>query len=86
MGDLYLAHHGVKGQKWGVRNDDYTSTSQAPIVRTQADKRKSAIKKVAIGAAAVAAIGIGAIAYSQIKSNSVAFEFGKSYIDSIAQL
>ncbi len=86
MDDLFLAHHGVKGQKWGVRNDDYTSIGQAPRVRTQADKRKSAIKKVAIGAAAVAAIGIGAIAYSQIKSNSVAFEFGKSYIDSIAQI
>lgn len=83
MDDLFLAHHGVKGQKWGVRNDDYIPTGRSQRVRTPAEKRKSAMKKIAIGAAAVAAIGIGAIAYNQIKTNSVASKLGQSYVESI---
>lgn len=28
MDDKYLIHHGVKGQKWGVRNEDGTLTNK----------------------------------------------------------
>ena len=28
MGNKYLEHHGVKGQKWGVRNEDGTLTDK----------------------------------------------------------
>lgn len=58
--DEYLAHHGVKGMKWGVRKDrnDYRTTAD----RVKRFIRKNG-KKIAIGAGAAtlgaAAIGAG---------------------------
>lgn len=51
----YLSHHGIKGQKWGVRrfqNEDGTYTNEGKKRRQISDKAKNYIK---IGAAAVGA-------------------------------
>lgn len=60
----YLAHHGIKGQKWGVRrfqNNDGSLTDQGKR-RYLSDETKRKIKtaaKVAAGVAGAAAIGYG---------------------------
>ena len=51
----YLAHHGVKGQKWGVRKQVPTSGRTRASVRPSPDKRK------AIAIAAVSALGAAAL-------------------------
>lgn len=69
-GQLY--HHGVKGQKWGVRryqNKDGSLTakgksrnnSEKQTDPAKAEKRKKVIKGVAIGTASVAAITATAV-------------------------
>ena len=57
----YLAHHGVKGQKWGVRKQVPTSGRTRASVRPSPDKRKAiAIAAVAaVAATSVTAAGIG---------------------------
>lgn len=57
----YLAHHGVKGQKWGVRKQVTTSGRTHASVRPSPDKRKAiAIAAVAaVAATSVTAAGIG---------------------------
>lgn len=61
----YLAHHGIKGQKWGVRrfqNKDGSLTDQGKR-RYLSDDTKRKIKtaaKVAAGVAGAAAVGYGA--------------------------
>ncbi len=65
METLYLAHHGIKGQKWGVRrfqNKDGSYTNEGKR-RYLSDETKGKIKKaakVAAGVAGAAAIGYGA--------------------------
>lgn len=60
----YLAHHGIKGQKWGVRrfqNNDGSLTDQGKR-RYLSDETKGKIKKaakVAGGVAGAAALGYG---------------------------
>lgn len=46
----YLAHYGVKGMRWGVRNDDEPSGNK------KAKNKWSTKKKVAVGAAVVAGV------------------------------
>ena len=53
----YLAHHGVKGQKWGVRKQQPTSNR----VRSSSSTRPSPDKRKAIAIAAVSAIGAAAL-------------------------
>lgn len=61
----YLCHHGIKGQKWGVRrfqNKDGSLTSSGKK-RYLSEEQKAKIKKaakVAAGVAGAAAIGYGA--------------------------
>lgn len=68
MADLYLAHHGIKGMKWGVRrfqNDDGTLTSagkkrykEETVIKPRRKKKKGRfkefVKNAAEGSAAVA--------------------------------
>ena len=58
-----LEHHGILGQKWGVRryrNEDGSLTAAGKKRNSEAsDKKKKIAKRVAIGAAATASI-IGA--------------------------
>ena len=78
MNDIYLAHHGIKGQKWGVRrfeNPDGTLTEagkerygrddEDKEKKFWTDKKKKIAKRIAIGAAFVAAAGIGAKFYAE---------------------
>ena len=51
----YLAHHGVKGQKWGVRKQIPTSGRTRASVRPSPDRRK------AIAIAAVSTLGAAAL-------------------------
>ena len=52
-----LCHYGVKGMKWGVRNNKKPKSYS----RTLTKEQKSKIKKIAI--AATVAVGVGAAAY-----------------------
>ena len=65
MKDKYLAHHGIPGQKWGVRrfqNEDGSYTAEGKARRREdhsPEKRgisKSTVKKVLIGAAALTTV------------------------------
>jgi len=53
-----LYHHGIKGQKWGIRryrNEDGSLTKEGEERYARNEKRKSTAKKVAIGAGIVGA-------------------------------
>lgn len=70
MNNVYLAHHGIKGQKWGVRryqNPDGSYTDEGKrrygFSSGLSGETKSKIKtagKVALGVGAAAAVGYGA--------------------------
>lgn len=70
--DYYLVHHGILGQKWGVRrfqNEDGSYTEEGKRRRRDGEEisignktiSKSAIKKVAIGAAALGTVAAAAL-------------------------
>ena len=76
----YLAHHGIKGMRWGVRryqNEDGSLksagkkrySSDVDDEAAKKEQRKKTLKKVAIGTAAVAGVLAiaGGIAYSKAK-------------------
>jgi len=75
--DDYLAHHGIKGMKWGVRKrrDNTTSSSSSnrskPKTPEEVDKHEKT-KKIAKGAAAAAVVaGSVALAYANRNNPSV---------------
>ena len=78
MSELYLEHHGIKGQKWGVRrfqNADGTLTSagkkrygQGADSSTENKKTAKKITKVAKGAAVSAGLVAAAYVYANNKS------------------
>lgn len=72
--DEFLAHYGVKGQKWGVRKKEDGSgdeSSSEDKKLTDAEKKARA-KKVAIGVGALLAVaGAGAVAYQLNKNGKL---------------
>ena len=73
---IYLAHHGIKGQKWGVRrfqNKDGSLTDQGKR-RYLSDETKGKIKKAAKVAAGVA--GAAAIGYGVYKVGKASSRYG----------
>lgn len=61
--ELYLAHHGIKGQKWGVRRQKRIALRRAK--REKRQKRKANIQKLMKGARIVA--GVALVAYGGYK-------------------
>ena len=83
----YLAHHGIKNQKWGVRRFQYEDGTLTPegIIRyrksVEKNKRKQITRGVGsvlsgAGSAGVAAAGAKALSIVNLASTSM-FEFGK---------
>lgn len=71
-----LMHHGIKGQKWGVRrfqNEDGSLTSAGKSRNSERSKKKKSGnigKKVAIGLATAGALGAGAYLLSKSGGDS----------------
>lgn len=86
----YLAHHGIKGQKWGIRrfqNPDGTLTSEGRSRYGIKDRLqnidKDRLKK--IGTYAGAAVAVGAAAYLIYKNPEVVSKALKTFGDKTAK-
>lgn len=69
--DAFLEHHGVKGQKWGIRKsflDRISRVSRGTSITIQ-ERHKKAAKRIAIGSAAIGASAVALIIHhnSQMK-------------------
>mgnify|MGYP006974589198 CR=1 FL=1 len=82
-----LYHHGIKGQRWGVRryqNKDGTRTAagkrreKRELTPEEKQARKKTIKKVAIGIGAAATVAAAAVLYA--KNKSAVDNFVKDFI------
>ena len=73
----YLAHHGVKGMKWGIRKDRERSASDADK-ENRKKKLKTAIK-IGAGIAAAALLSYGAIKLA--KTGKMAYKASKEVYD-----
>jgi hypothetical protein len=85
--DDYLMHHGVKGQRWGVRrwqNEDGSLTEEGKRKYgtvenfNKAQKRKKIARNVGIGLAGATAVGLGTAAF--LNSNA-----GKKVVGNIKE-
>ena len=89
MAETYLSHHGIKGQKWGVRrfqNPDGTLTAEGRKRQGLSDKQKSTLKKVATAAGVTALAGLaiyGAVKYSSAVKDSNFVELEQSGSDAV---
>ena len=94
---IYLAHHGIKGMKWGVRrfqNADgsltsagkrrYDDKSESSRDRFWTDERKKKAKKIAIGTAVVASAVL--VAYGSYKISKLPNETVGAGKSSVAKL
>lgn len=66
----YLAHHGIKGQKWGIRryqNEDGTLTTEGKkrYSKNDGDKDRAVLKKALVGVGAVTVAAASAYALSK---------------------
>jgi len=64
--DTFLEHHGVKGQRWGIRNEKKSNAPHSPI-----SKKKKAI---IISSAATIAVGISALSLVLSKNRKVSIK------------
>ena len=70
----YLEHHGIKGQRWGVRryqNPDGTLTEQGKKQKSNNDKRNKYIKYGAAATAGVLAIAGGYALQKHMKTKAM---------------
>lgn len=87
-----LYHHGVKGQRWGVRryrNEDGSLTNDG---KERYNKRRDTAKKVAIGVGITGAVALGAYVvhknrqYIRNKASKRQIEIGKKKVSNIVDL
>lgn len=80
----YLAHHGVKGQRWGVRKrrEQYAVNQNDPNAQQQRKKRIARNVAIGVGATAAAA-GAGFLASRFIKNRKALKEATKDYNDNL---
>ena len=87
-----LYHHGIKGQKWGVRrfrNEDGSLTNDG---KERYNKRRDTAKKVAIGVGITGAVALGAYVvhknrqYIRNKASKRQIEIGKKKVSNIVDL
>lgn len=95
--ETYLMHHGVKGQKWGIRRyQNYDGTLIHPkqkktLSSEEKEARNEKIKKAVIIGAAV--VGTAALAYGGYKlgvrikdaRNAAASEAGKAFVNRLSK-
>lgn len=78
-----LYHHGIKGQKWGVRRKEREKFSKQNRSQNASSDRSSRVKRgVKIGAAIV---GAGLLAYGAYKAHSVFSDTYRSNITNIGK-
>lgn len=65
MNELYLAHHGIKGQKWGIRrfqNPDGTLTTAGKERRSEGTQKKNSISRNTLKEVGKVALVAGTVA------------------------
>lgn len=84
-----LSHHGIKGQKWGVRrfrNEDGTLTNDGKERYSDKNKKRDTVKKVAIGVGITGTVALGAYVvhknrqYIRNKASKRQIEIGKKAV------
>ena len=84
-----LSHHGIKGQKWGVRrfrNEDGTLTNDGKERYSDKNKKRDTAKKVAIGVGITGTVALGAYVvhknrqYIRNKASKRQIEIGKKAV------
>lgn len=88
--DDYLAHHGVKGQRWGVRNDKTTGSGIVPSKKKMSkyqiakNAKKSTHRRI-LGTAAAVGAGAAAIGAGHHYLKGLGNSFGSSLAIGLAK-
>ena len=79
----HLVHHGVKGQKWGIRKNNhfYTIKKHPKLSEDEKAKKKKIARNVAIGVGTAAAIGGAAYIGSRFVKNRKAIKSATSELN-----
>ncbi|MFU8786350.1 MAG: hypothetical protein ACNA7U_03805, partial [Candidatus Izemoplasmataceae bacterium] len=85
----YIAHHGIKGQRWGVRryqNEDGTLTAEGQRrygTFENMERVRSRNRKIAVGTTAAVATAATVIAVKRHNKNKAELSSAKSKIDAL---
>lgn len=90
-----LCHHGIKGQRWGIRryrNEDGSLTNDGKERYSDKNKKRDTAKKVAIGVGITGVVALGAYVvhknrqYIRNKASKRQIEIGKKKVSNIVDL
>ena len=86
----YIYHHGVKGQRWGVRHDEKSkgSTNKAGKKFNEADSKHRRDIGKAVVISSLATLGTAAVVGTAVKVGpriKDLIDFGKSFVQAAAE-